>query len=74
MFIVFLFFRVCTCTVFMNVRYRAPVKTPGIIMVEAILDKKDGRKTWLKARVVDENGKDCVTAEGMFLDVPASRM
>jgi thioesterase superfamily protein 4 len=61
-------------TVYMNVRFRAPVETPGVVLVEAMVEKREGRKTWLKARVVDKEGNECVTGEGMFVDVPNSRM
>jgi acyl-coenzyme A thioesterase THEM4 len=61
-------------TVYLNVRFRAPVETPGVVLVEATVEKREGRKTWFKARVVDAEGKECVTGEGMFVDVPNSRM
>jgi hypothetical protein len=61
-------------TLYMNVRYKAPVRTPGVVMGTAEYMKKDGRKTWIRAAVLDEEGKECVIAEGMFIDVPTARL
>jgi len=61
-------------TVYLNVRYRGPVATPGVVVVETWLDKKEGRKTWLRTSIKDDKGVECVTAEGLFVDVPKSRM
>jgi len=61
-------------TVFMNVKYRAPVKTPGTVMAIAECTKKEGRKTFVRAAVVDETGKECVIGEGMFIEVPETRL
>jgi acyl-coenzyme A thioesterase PaaI-like protein len=61
-------------TVYMNVRYRAPVKTPGVVMAVAECTKKEGRKTFVRATVVDETGKECAIGEGMFIEVPETRL
>jgi acyl-coenzyme A thioesterase THEM4 len=61
-------------TVYMNVRYRAPVNTPGVILVDARVEKREGRKTWLRSTIIDAKGVECASAESLFVDVPASRM
>lgn len=61
-------------TVYMNVRYKAPVKTPGIVMAQAECTRKEGRKTFIRACVIDETGRDCVIGEGMFISVPETRL
>ncbi|KAF2665953.1 hypothetical protein BT63DRAFT_427740 [Microthyrium microscopicum] len=66
-------------TVFMNVRYRAPVQTPGTVLVGARCTKKEGRKTFVSAQVVqwqEEQGKEvvCAECEGMYLEVKETRL
>ena len=61
-------------TLYMNVRYKAAVRTPGVVMGTAEYTKKEGRKTWIKAAVVDEEGTECAIAEAMFLEVPTARL
>jgi acyl-coenzyme A thioesterase PaaI-like protein len=61
-------------TVYMNVRYKAPVRTPGVVMGIAEFTKKEGRKTWIRAAILDEEGRECAIAEGMFIEVSTARL
>lgn len=61
-------------TVYLNMRYKAPVETPGTIAAEAWVESVEGRKVKLQAEIRDETGKVCVLAEAMFVEVPTSRM
>jgi thioesterase superfamily protein 4 len=61
-------------TVYLNVRYRAAVATPGVVLVESWVEKSEGRKTVLRTSIKDGKGVECVTAEGLFVTVPNSRL
>jgi acyl-CoA thioesterase FadM len=61
-------------TVYLNVRYKAPVETPGTIVAEAWVESVVGRKVKLQAEIRDGKGKVCALAEAMFVEVPSSRM
>jgi len=60
-------------TVFMNVKYKAPVETPGVVMVVAECTKRDGRKTFVTTRLYQKD-IECACAEGLFIEVPATRL
>jgi acyl-coenzyme A thioesterase PaaI-like protein len=56
-------------TVQLNVTYKAPVRTPGTVMVRAWVTKVEdgGRKAWASGRIESEGGIIHATAEGMWL-------
>jgi acyl-coenzyme A thioesterase PaaI-like protein len=56
-------------TVQLNVRYKAPVRTPGVVVVRAWVDRveKDGRKVWAKGRVEGAEGLVHAEAEGLWV-------
>jgi thioesterase superfamily protein 4 len=56
-----------TASLAMN--YRAPIKTPGIVLARATVSKVDGRKVWVKAAI--EDGKGGVFADGEALYIIA---
>jgi acyl-CoA thioesterase FadM len=62
-----------TYTVQLNVRYRAPVKTPGGVMVRSWITKisPDRRKIWAAGRVEGPNGVLHAEAEGLWLRAKA---
>jgi acyl-coenzyme A thioesterase PaaI-like protein len=61
-------------TVYMNVRYRRPVETPGVVLVEAVCTKREGRKTFVEAKVLGEGGVVFAEADALFVEVPSSRL
>ena len=64
-------------TAYLNIQYHAPVTVPGAVLVWASLDKVDGRKMWITARLyaplADASAIDpdstpaCATAEALFI-------
>jgi len=44
------------------------------VLVEARCERREGRKTWIRAEVRDGDGVVCAEGEGLFVDVPASRL
>jgi len=67
-------------TVELNIKYKRPVKTPGLIMSTAELVKTDGRKMWLKSTIYqkedsgDGDMKVCATAEAVFVEPRAGKL
>ncbi|GAB7343734.1 hypothetical protein MBLNU457_1711t1 [Dothideomycetes sp. NU457] len=61
-------------TVELNIKYKRPVKTPGMILSKAELIKRDGRKMWLKSTIYQKEGPGegdlqvCAIAEGLFVE------
>ncbi|KAF4160323.1 hypothetical protein CNMCM6069_008673 [Aspergillus lentulus] len=49
--------RTALYTANLNVSYRAPVASPGVYVVKAWLARRDGRKWFLEAQVVGEDGR-----------------
>ncbi|KPI43638.1 uncharacterized protein AB675_6868 [Cyphellophora attinorum] len=62
-----------TYTVQLNVRYRAPVRTPGGVMVRSWITKisLDGRKIWAAGSVEGPDGVVHAEAEGLWLRAKA---
>lgn len=50
----------------MNISYRAPVVSPGILMVKAWMRRREGRKWFLEAQVVQDD-RVCTEATGLFV-------
>jgi hypothetical protein len=38
------------------------------------VESRSGRKTVLRTSIKDEAGRECVTAEGLFVEVPNPRL
>ena len=55
-------------TATMTVDYKAPINTPDIVLVRCWAVEKQRRKTWLKARTEDGQGKLLATAKALFID------
>jgi acyl-coenzyme A thioesterase PaaI-like protein len=58
-----------TVTGELKVRYLRAMRTPGVLLVESRLVKKEGRKLWTEAEVKDENGVVLASAEALFISV-----
>lgn len=58
-----------TFTVQLNISYKAPIRTPGTIMIRSWVTKVDdsGRKAWAKGVIESEGGIVHALAEGMWL-------
>ncbi|KAJ5825836.1 hypothetical protein N7474_002974 [Penicillium riverlandense] len=50
-----------------NISYRAPATTPGIIGITAWLRWMDGRKWFLEARMTDQHGKVLAEAQTLYV-------
>ncbi|KAK3722461.1 hypothetical protein LTR37_002453 [Vermiconidia calcicola] len=56
-----------------TVKLRKSVKTPGIVLVRAWLDRKpEGRKVWVKCRT-EQDGITCIESESLYLHVGMSK-
>jgi uncharacterized protein (TIGR00369 family) len=53
----------------LNVAYKRPVSTPVTILVRTWIERKDGRKTWVKGRIEGGAGELHAEGEGMWLQV-----
>ncbi|KAF2861874.1 hypothetical protein K470DRAFT_214066 [Piedraia hortae CBS 480.64] len=59
-------------TAYLNVKYLAPVTTPGAVLVEAKYTKRSGRrKEWISARVI-QNERVCAEGEALFITPKSS--
>ncbi|EME86964.1 uncharacterized protein MYCFIDRAFT_182117 [Pseudocercospora fijiensis CIRAD86] len=56
-------------TVTMTVDYKAPVRTPCIILFRSWPIEISGRKSWLKGVAEDEHGKPYATAKALFINL-----
>jgi thioesterase superfamily protein 4 len=58
---------ITSMTAYLNIRYLAPVRTPGIVMGTAKVVKSEGRKLYVRAALEDENRKELAVAECLFI-------
>ena len=54
-------------TVSLNVTYRAPVPTPGEVLVRCWLVGREGRKWLSRGQIIDKNGVVMTEAEGLWV-------
>lgn len=65
-------------TAYLNIQYKAPVIIPGAVLVRASLDKVEGRKLWITARLHSANVDcelimepdsmpECATSDALFI-------
>ena len=59
-------------TAYMNVTYKWPVKTPGVILATAKITKTEPRKWWLEATMEDDERRVLATAEALFVQSRAN--
>jgi len=52
----------------LNVDYRKPVKVEQVVVIRGSRLKKEGRKTWVKARIETIKGELLVEATGLFIE------
>ncbi|KXT08070.1 hypothetical protein AC579_3806 [Pseudocercospora musae] len=58
-------------TVTITVDYKAPVRTPCIILLRSWPIEISGRKAWMKGVVEGEDGKPYATAKALFINLKA---
>jgi acyl-coenzyme A thioesterase PaaI-like protein len=61
--------RETTFTAQLNVAYKHPVSTPATVLVRSWVERREGRKTWVKGRIESGTGELHAEAEGMWLSV-----
>ena len=57
----------------LEVDYLRPVPTKSPIRIESHMSHNEGRKHWVQARILDEQGSELARGKGLFVEVP-SRM
>jgi acyl-CoA thioesterase FadM len=40
----------------LDIKYFAPIKTPGTVMIKAVTEKVEGRKAWVNATIESSGG------------------
>ncbi|KAK5076065.1 hypothetical protein LTR64_008491 [Lithohypha guttulata] len=58
----------------LNVSYRAPVSTPGELLVKTWLVKRQGRKWYCKGQLVDMKGTVLAEADGLWVTARREKM
>jgi acyl-coenzyme A thioesterase THEM4 len=58
-----------TMTAYLKVDYRKPVKTPGVLLARAWLEKREGRKMWGRGTIEDGEGNLLADGEALFIVV-----
>lgn len=51
----------------LEVDYRVPVPTPSVIVIKTWVRRKDGRKWFLEAQVLDQNGSLKAEANSLYI-------
>ena len=55
-------------TVSLNIKYRRPVRTPGVILTVAKVIKTEPRKWWIQATVEDSKRTELAIGEALFVE------
>jgi thioesterase superfamily protein 4 len=58
---------ITSMTAYLNIKYLAPVKTPGIVLGRAKVTKSEGRKIYVRGAIEDENRRELAVAECLFI-------
>jgi len=61
-----------TLTAYLNVTFKKPTPTPGILMIRCWITKAEGRKRFTFASLEDGSGNVFATAEALFLVIKAA--
>ena len=61
-------------TAYLNVTYRQPVRTPGVLMGRAWVRKREGRKVWIDGCLEDGVGGVFAEAESLFVLVRKEKL
>jgi acyl-coenzyme A thioesterase PaaI-like protein len=58
-------------TAYLNVAFKQPVKTPGVVLLRSRVMRREGRKVWMDGRLEDGMGTVLASAEGLFVRIVA---
>jgi acyl-coenzyme A thioesterase PaaI-like protein len=58
----------------LNVTYRAPVPTPGEVLVKTWLVRRQGRKWYSKGQITDRHGNTLAEADGLWVTTKRQRL
>jgi thioesterase superfamily protein 4 len=58
---------ITSMTAYLNMKYLAPVTTPGIVLGRARVVKAEGRKIYIRGAIEDSEGKELTVAECLFI-------
>jgi thioesterase superfamily protein 4 len=58
---------ISSMTAYLNMKYLAPVMTPGIVLGTAKVEKVEGRKIYIRGAIEDSEGKELTVAECLFI-------
>jgi len=61
-----------TFTAFLNVEFKKPVPTPGIVLCRAWVTRAEGRKIWARGTIEDGRGNVYATSESLFVETKAN--
>lgn len=56
-------------TAYINTSFMKPVPTPATILVRSWIEKVEGRKHWVRARIEDWNGQALAKAEVLYISI-----
>ncbi|PMD48789.1 hypothetical protein L207DRAFT_413875 [Hyaloscypha variabilis F] len=62
-----------TLTAYLKVDYRKPVKTPGVLLARAWLEKTEGKKMWGRGTIEDGDGTVLADGDALFIVVESLR-
>jgi len=62
-----------TMTAYLKVDYRRPVKTPGVLLARAWLEKREGKKMWGRGVIEDGEGNVLADGDALFIIVESLR-
>lgn len=62
---------ISTFTAFLNITYKKPVPTPGVMMCRARVTRREGRKFFMQGSIEDGMGTVYATAESLFVEIMA---
>ena len=58
---------ITSMTAYLNMKYLGPVRTPGIVLGRARVEKVDGRKVYIRGTIEDSEGTELTVAECLFI-------
>lgn len=61
-------------TASLKIDFRRPVRTPGVLLCRSWLERREGRKLWVKGRVEDGQGGLYAEGESLWVEVLKGRL
>ena len=58
----------------LNVNFRRPVMTPGVVLIKTWLEKRDDRKWYVKGLILNSDGAICNDATGLWISVKPQKL